>query len=367
MFTRNDKRMIELSQPEIVQSLSEKLKAYYVFPEVAEQICTCLQKHREDGEYSDITDGELFAMTLTMHMQEVNHDEHLWVRWHPEALPEEESGLRHNRGWQEQRKLEARLDNYGLYKVERLPGNVGYIDIRYFHRPEWGSDSAVAAMNFIANTEVLIMDLRKCTGGYPGMIALICSYLFGPEPIHLDSIYWRDEDVTQQYWTLPYIPGKRFGEKPIFVLISRATFSGGEGFAYILKTRQRATLLGDKTGGGAHLGASFRIHPHFDAFIPIGRTISPITGTNWEGSGVIPDILLPQEQAFTAAYHKALQAVIASSCESTSEPIKTLAEEARTALKDLGKNLKICIKCGFQNPLPRTTCKNCNEPLPEAP
>jgi retinol-binding protein 3 len=68
---------------EIVQSLSEKLRACYVFPDIAEQICTCLQKHLDDGDYADITEGELLALTLTLHMQEVNHDEHLWVRWHP--------------------------------------------------------------------------------------------------------------------------------------------------------------------------------------------------------------------------------------------------------------------------------------------
>ena len=122
----------------IVRSLSDKLRAYYVFPEIAEQICPCLQKHLEDGDYSDITEGDLFALALTMHMQEVNHDEHLWVRWHPEPLPDDEGQLRLNQEWQEAHRLEAGLDNYGFHKVERLPGNVGYLDIRYFHRPGMG-------------------------------------------------------------------------------------------------------------------------------------------------------------------------------------------------------------------------------------
>jgi hypothetical protein len=352
---------------EIVQSLSEKLKAYYVFPDIAEQICIRLQKHLEAGEYTDINEGELFALALTMHLQEVNHDEHLWVRWHPEPLPDDEGPLRHNQEWQDERRLEARLDNYGLHKMERLPGNVGYLDIRYFHRPAWGGDTASAAMNFLTHANALIIDLRKCTGGYPGMIALISSYLFGEETLHLDSIYWRDEDVTQQYWTLPYIPGKRFSDKPVYVLISKVTFSGGEEFAYILKTRQRATLIGDKTDGGAHPGASYRLHPHFEVFIPIGRTINPVTGTNWEGIGVIPDLSIPQEQAFNAAYHMALKSIIASLGVSPSGPYKALAEEAQTALKDLVANQKFCLKCGYQNPLYRIRCKNCDEPLPDAP
>ncbi len=195
-------------QVEIIESLSEKLRACYIFPDIAEQICVRLKKHLEDGEYADITEGEFFAFALTMHMQEACHDEHLWVRWHPEPLPDEDAALRQNPQWQEQRLLEARLDNFGLHKVERLPGNIGYIDIRYFHRAAWGGDTAVAAMNFLSNASALIIDLRKCTGGYPAMVALICSFLFGDEPIHLSSIYWRDEDKTQEYWTLPYIPGK---------------------------------------------------------------------------------------------------------------------------------------------------------------
>jgi hypothetical protein len=135
---------------EIVQNLSERLRTCYVFPDVAEQICARLQKHLEDGEYADISDGEFLAFTLTTHMQEVNQDEHLWVRWHAEPLPDEKEALRQNQEWAEAQRQGAKLDNYGLYKVERLPGNVGYVDIRYFHRPSWGGETAVAAMNFLA-------------------------------------------------------------------------------------------------------------------------------------------------------------------------------------------------------------------------
>jgi C-terminal processing protease CtpA/Prc len=317
---------------EIVQSLSDKLKAYYVFPDIAEQISTCLQKHLDEGAYTGIDEGEFLAFALTMHLQEVNHDEHLWVKWHAEPLPEDEGALRHNRDWQDERMLEARLDNYGLYKVDRLPGNVGYIDIRYFHRPAWGGDTAVAAMTFLAYTNALIIDLRKCTGGYPGMIALILSYLFGEQPIHLSSIYWRDEDITQQYWTLPYVPGKHFSDKPVYVLTSKVTFSGGEEFASILQTRKRAIVIGDKTDGGAHPGTSYRLHPHFEVFIPIGRTINPVTGTDFESIGVTPDILIPQEQAFTAAYQMALQAVLENLGTPSSKAIQSFIQEAQTAL-----------------------------------
>lgn len=323
------------AQAEIVHSLSRKLRACYIFPDIAEQITIGLKKHLEDGDYAGITEGEIFALALTMHLQEIYHDEYLWVRWHPETLPDDEGPLRLNQAWQEERQLEARLDNFGIHKLERLPGNVGSIDIHYFHRPAWGGDAAAAAMNYLINTQAMIIDLRQCTGGFPGMVVLLCSYLFGEEPIHLISIYWRDEDITQQYWTLPYVPGKRLTDHPIFVLTSRLTFSGGEMFAYILQNHHRATLIGEKTDGGAHAGASYRLHPHFEVFIPIGRCINPLTNSDWEGSGVTPDISVPQEQAFKVAYRMALESILARLGESPSGLFRVLTEEAQEVLEGL--------------------------------
>lgn len=323
------------TQTDIVQHLSEILRTSYVFPDVAEQICDRLQEHLQAGEYAEITESGFFAYALTVHMQEVSHDEHLWVRWYATPLPEQEEMLRHNQDWLDEQRLKAELNNYGLHKVERLPGNVGYLDIRRFERAEWGGENASAAMTFLAHTKALIIDLRECTGGDPEMVALISSYLFGEEPVHLNSIYWRDEDITQQYWTSAYVPGRRFGDKPVYVLTSKTTFSGGEEFAYNMKTRQRATLVGETTGGGAHPGGPHRLHPHFEAFIPVGRAINPITNENWEGVGVEPDVSASQEQAIQVAYRLALQDVVADLGEADSEPAKLLLEEAQAAIKQL--------------------------------
>jgi retinol-binding protein 3 len=320
---------------EIVQSLSEKLKAYYVFPDIAEQICLSLQKHLEAGEYTDITQGELLASVLTIHIQEVNQDKHLIVRWYPEPLPDCNGPMQHNQEWLDEWHQRAEFDNFGFHKVERMPGNVGYLDICEFYYPSWGGDTAIAAMNFLASTNVLIVDLRQCRGGDPDMVAMICSYVFGDKRVHLNSFYWREQDITEQYWTLPYFPAKYFGDKPVYVLISKDTFSGGEEFAYDLKTRQRAILVGETTRGGAHPGSPYRVHAHFDVFIPNGRPINPITGTNWEGSGVTPDIPTPQAQALMVAYHMALESIIGGLGEVTSSPSNLLKEEAQVALKNL--------------------------------
>jgi C-terminal processing protease CtpA/Prc len=162
----------------------------------------------------------------------------------------------------------------------------------------------------------------------PEMVALLCSYLYdGGECVHLNTIYQRRGAVVQHFWTLPYVPGKRFGsQKPVYVLTSNFTFSAAEEFTYNLKHLKRATIIGERTGGGAHPGSRFRIDPHFAIFIPTSRSVNPVTQTNWEGTGVEPEITVPAAEAFSVAYREALQRLLDG----------PLAREAAKALADLG-------------------------------
>jgi hypothetical protein len=320
---------------EVIRNLSEILRAHYIDPDMAEKICACLKKHIDDGDYDDLTEGDFFAYALTTHMQEICHDEHLWVKWHSEPLPDGEGALRLSKEWREEQQLQAKLNNYGFHKVERMAGNIGYVDIRYFHRPAWGGGIAVAAMNFLSNMSAIIIDLRKCLGGFPGMVSLVSSYLLGEEPEHLGSIYWRDDAMTQQYWTLPYVPGPRIDNKPLYILISKETFSSGEGFAYDMQACKWGVIIGEKTDGGAHPGASYRLNKHFEAFIPIGCLTHPITERDWEGIGVTPDVLVSSEQALKIAHKKALESIIETLGNPLSGPLKAFLVEALAAYKEL--------------------------------
>jgi C-terminal processing protease CtpA/Prc len=228
-------------------------------------------------------------------------------------------------------------ENYGIYKLERLSGNVGYLDIRYFHKPAYTGDAAVAAMNFLSNTTAVILDLRQCTGGYPGSVALLCTYFFTEEAVLLTSNYWRDEDLTQQYWTLPYMPGKRLERQPVFVLTSKTTFSAGEMLAFALQSHQRAIVIGEQTDGGANPRASYRIHPHFEAFIPIGCMIDPLIGGNWEGKGIIPDIVASPENSFNLAVELALQTILAGTEQADPTVPVLCKKEVKNALQGLNK------------------------------
>jgi C-terminal processing protease CtpA/Prc len=166
-----------------------------------------------------------------------------------------------------------------------------------------------AATQLLAHTDALILDLRATFGGDPDMVALVCGYLFD-EPTHLNSMYERDGERIRQSWSPAYVPGPRFGgRKPVYVLTSAATFSGGEGLSYDLQQQGRATVVGERTRGGAHPRIGVRVHPHLELTIPVARPIHPVSGTNWEGCGVAPDVEVPAGEAFEVAYKTALEAV----------------------------------------------------------
>ncbi len=320
---------------EIIRNIVEKLRSDYIFPEIAEQIGLRLQQGLADGEYAETTEAEAFALALTRQIQAISQDKHLRVRWYPEPLPEPDTELVDDEDWLLEARKQAELENYGLSKAERLPGNVGYLDIRVFHDVTRGGHTASAAMNFLTNTHTLILDLRKCRGGDANMVALILSYIFSNPYLQLNNIYSRNPEYTTQFRTFPYVPGGRYGDKPVYVLTSKETFSAGEAFAYDLQANKRATLIGEATGGGAHPGGPHRLHQHLDIFIPHARAINPITGTNWEGTGVIPDISVPSEQAFRVAYRMALQYVLEQLGETTSRSYNLLKAETQTALQEL--------------------------------
>src|SRR5215467_4591 len=212
---------------EVIEGLLSTIRKHYVFPTIAEEIEASIHQRLQDGEYETITTAELLAHQLTTSMQEISKDKHLHLFSTPEELPDHTDQEGPAPKWWDEKWP---FQNFGFEKVERLPGNIGYLDVRAFYPPEAAGDVAIAAMNFLANTSALIIDLRKNGGGDPAMVALICSYFFESEPVHLNSLYWRASDSTQQFWTLPYVPGKRYLGKPVYLLTSRNTFSGAEEF-----------------------------------------------------------------------------------------------------------------------------------------
>jgi C-terminal processing protease CtpA/Prc len=239
-------------------------------------------------------------------LQEVSHDKHLRVNFSLRALPKEQP----QRTPEDEARMRTQLlrGNCAFEKAERLPPNIGYLKFNGFADPAICGPTATAAMNFLGNVDAIIFDLRDNGGGDPKMVAYISTYLFG-ERTHLNDLYNRKQDTTEEYWTLPDLPGKRLTGKPAFVLTSKRTFSGGEEFTYNLKNLKRATIIGETTGGGAHPVSGHRIDDHFTIGVPFAKAVNPITKTNWEGTGVEPDVKVPAAEALDVAKKMAAEQI----------------------------------------------------------
>jgi C-terminal processing protease CtpA/Prc len=283
-------------------AMIDLVRERYVFPEVTDQIVATLDASGE--RYAGMSD-EAFAAAVTGELQTANGDKHLRLLYKIDPLAESEEPFD-----LATYRADAEHQAYGLVRVERLPGNVGILGLRQLFDPQVAGAAVAGAFELLAHTDALILDLRRSPGGAPAQVALICTYLF-EDMTHLNSIYSRHDDTTTPYWTMPWVPGQRYGgSKPIWVLTSSATFSGAEELAYNLQSHKRATLIGETSRGGAHPTDWHRVSAHLQVTVPFARSISPVTGTNWEGTGVTPDIQLPAADAFGAAYKLALEHVL---------------------------------------------------------
>lgn len=325
----------------VIENLIREMNDGYVFPDVAKKMQADLEKRRSAGEYDSITSSQAFAGKLTEDLQAISKDKHFRVRFSPEPIPVRRERAEPTKEEIEQMQSMMRRTNYGFDRVERLDGNIGYVEMRGFSDHEFGASTVAAAMAFLANSDALIFDLRQNGGGSPFMVALVSSYLFGDKPVHLNDLYFRKADRTDQFWTKPELAKVKFTDRDIYVLTSSRTFSGAEEFTYNLKNLKRATIIGETTGGGANPGGMVRLSDHFGAFIPMGRAINPITKTNWEGTGVEPDIKVPANQALKTAYLMAVnKSFAAETNENYKRQLKEVIDRLEKELEDMKRTSK---------------------------
>ena len=280
----------------VIAGVISNLKEYYVYPDLAQKMADALAAHERAGDDNAEMDGAAFADLLTKQLQDVSHDRHLRVFYSAFKAPEHAPGPQDDAEF----RKELERDNCAFKRVEILAHNVGYLKFNAFPPPQLCQATAVNAMGFLAHADAVIFDLRDNHGGDPNMVAFIATYLFDRRT-HLNDIYNRQENSTQQFWTLADVPGKKLADKPAYVLTSSETFSGAEEFCYDLKNLKRATLVGEATGGGAHLVGGHRIDDHFAIGVPFARAINPISKTDWEGTGVQPDVKVRAADALATA------------------------------------------------------------------
>lgn len=291
----------------VVENAIAQIRTAYVDPSAAAKVEVAWRDGQ--AELDQIADGEAFASRLTALMQSVVEDRHLHVEYSEAALTQATAPTASELAL---RRAQDERANHGVERIERLAGNIGFVDLRRFSRTDWAAQTLAAAMTVVANTDALIIDLRQNGGGYPATVTLVESYLFDRRT-HVVDVQWRDGQRTEQFWTQDSVPGLRFGgTKPIWILTSKATFSGAEQFAYDLKNLKRATVVGETTGGGANPGKFVVLDDHFGLVVPTGRAVSPITHGNWEGVGVEPDIRVEATKALQVAHRLALTSLIAA-------------------------------------------------------
>jgi C-terminal processing protease CtpA/Prc len=307
---------------QVVQEVRTLVEEHYVYPGIGAEVAQVLAKGLAEGRYP--ADESRLADAVTADLQAVNGDKHLRLLYHDQPIGHREPG--------DDAEEYASMVQWaqqtcgGVATVRRLAGNVGYLDLQPVLFPTAISGELItAAMSLLADTEALIIDLRQCLGGEPAMPAFLISYLWDHEPAQLTGLQERQDTRFKQFWTLPYVPGRRFGKtKPVYALTSATTFSGGEQLAYDLQQLCRAVIIGEPTRGGGHAREGFRVHPHLEATISVAAAVNPVSGTSWEGTGVIPDIDQPAAQACERAHQLALEQVIAAAGPQ--------AAEARSAL-----------------------------------
>jgi hypothetical protein len=291
---------------EAVGNLARETEVNYPVIETGNKVAKELRQGLRSGRYKQ-TSAKKLAALLTEDLRRLSGDPHMMVDYFvvPRAFPAANSSV--DPVSDADRQLTVRLQNFGFARVERLAGNVGYIKLDRFEDPAVASPLAAAAMQLLAGTDALIIDLRTNGGGHGGMGTLLSSYFF-PEPVHLSDRIGRGPADLRQYWTYAVVPGPRYLDKPVFILSGPRTFSAAEGFAYNLQGVKRARIVGEKTRGGANMVARLLLSSRFGVIMPVARVKNSVTDANWEG-GLEPDISTSAALALSAAHLAALEAI----------------------------------------------------------
>lgn len=293
----------EFDKVKVINKLADLMNRNYVFPEKGKEMHDLIKKKFKTKAYDAFTSKEEFAAALQSDLRSIINDKHIRV-----SFSSNRAKAMRNRDANGGRKVP---ENFGFEEVTILEDNIGYLDLRGFMDIGMAEDVARPAMDKLITADAIIFDLRKNGGGSPNMIRFISSYIFGDKPVHLNTFYWRPADNYSETWTDPKLASQTKPDIPIYVLTSNYTFSAAEEFTYNLKNLKRATIIGETTGGGAHPGGPMVISDGFIVNVPQGRAINPVTKTNWEGVGVIPNIKIPATDALDRALSLAKKAVSA--------------------------------------------------------
>ncbi|WP_166919559.1 S41 family peptidase [Flavobacterium poyangense] len=339
------KKVTEKFKKETILKIDSLVQKNYIFPEKAQLIGAHLKDAYKGGKFKKHELLDSFAAALTKEVRFINNDKHLGIK--PRFVPTKE-------------KIGTNKDSYEIYlhnatdnrklangfrEAKIIDGNIGYLNFKYFIDE---TDQTIDSyMYLLANTDAIIIDLSTNGGGSPKTVQYLCSY-FLESPLLLNTLYFRKDKFTEEFWVKD-VNGKKRPDVPLFIITGTRTFSGAEEFSYNMQTQKRATLVGEITGGGANPGDIFEINSLLEIFIPTGTAINPITKTNWEGTGVIPEYKTTKDMAYNKTIELAGKAAEAYRNKNAAESKKLYQElQATIALQTKPLNEAAAVKMDQQ-------------------
>jgi len=304
-----DMRIDQVTRRAVIDRLAEVIRANYIDPELAESMAREIETQDRAGRFSQITSAVALCDVVNHVLRSVCSDSHLgwmWFSTEEELRTPKADPVAVDQAYRDR----AELFQHGLHVVDCLEGNIGYVDLRNFFRKDVSGASVSLAMEMLADTKALIIDLRENQGGDLSMVSYLCSYLLPSVRTPLLEEHYRPPQPVSTWFTEADLPSNRYLDRPVYLLTSRTTWSAAEAFCDVLKHLSRATLVGETTRGGANgTTAFFSLSPHFDISLPICRMINPVTGTNWEGIGVEPHVAVEATVAHRTAIEHARAAI----------------------------------------------------------
>jgi retinol-binding protein 3 len=318
------------TKSQVIGNVLEQLKSKYVFPQIAAEMESAIRSRVAEHEYDAVTSARQFADKVQSDLRVVSKDQHLEVNYSYQPIPAGSDNQQEKVDPQREARIRDRggLVNYWFKNADILTGNIGYLRFDgFFPLKDGGEETADSAMTFLQHTSALVIDVRENRGGDPAIGKVIMSYLFD-KPTHLGDFINRPDGSKTENWIAPHSSGARYAGD-VYVLVSAMTISAAEGFAYDLQSVKRGTVIGERTAGAAHPAFDYRVGEHFTLTIPTSRYVNAMTGTDWEGAGVVPDVPVPNARALQTAELMALQKLIKD------DPDYPFMDERRRAVKEL--------------------------------
>mgnify|MGYP000305088113 CR=1 FL=1 len=308
--TSQNNQITTKEKKQVLKLITEKLLASYIDLDVAREMSATIKSNSK--KYRSITTSKEFSNALTKDLQEVSKDLHLKVNFEPKRIAQKKRIMPKEMSLKREQMMAARMAevNYGFTEIKVLNGNIGYLNLRMFADIKYAKETATAAMNFLSNTNAMIIDLRTNRGGVPNMMQLLSSYFTDAKPVLLSNFYERKTDSKTQLFTFENVDGERRVGKPLYILTSKKTFSAAEAFTYTLKHLNKAIVVGETTKGGANRTKRLFLNDNFSISVPYIKSIHPVTKTNWEGKGIKPTIKTSKKDAFVIAYIDAINKTV---------------------------------------------------------